>query len=202
MKRWLAQRQTAPRWMILAIAGLTIASFTLIYDKAHELDKEKQAVEIELWYERHPSGSINVLELRLLSAGVIFVNGGAAPFTKITKNLPLRRCTQRLCVQFSLCVAYSAPLRLCVKISPPLFGASTCLNALYSTPRCTQPRLYSTPRCTQPRLYSTAVVLNRLNFPTICPIPSAPAPCAIDALRPGSRIFPWLFGIHVYVEGV
>lgn len=63
MKRWLAQRQTAPRWMILAIAVLTIASFTLIYNKAHELDKEKQAGEIELWYERHPSGSINVLEI-------------------------------------------------------------------------------------------------------------------------------------------
>ena len=63
MRQWLAQRHTAPRWMILAIAVLTIASFVLIYDKAHELDKEKQAVEIELWYERHPSGSINVLEI-------------------------------------------------------------------------------------------------------------------------------------------
>jgi len=69
MKRWLAQRQTVPRWMILTIAVLTIASFALIYDKAHELDQEKQAVEIELWSERHPAGSINVLEI--LPAGTL-----------------------------------------------------------------------------------------------------------------------------------
>ncbi len=63
MKRWLIQRQTAPRWVILVIAVLTIVSFVVIYVKAYELDKEKQAAEIELWYERHPWGSINVLEI-------------------------------------------------------------------------------------------------------------------------------------------
>ncbi|MCP4604883.1 MAG: hypothetical protein GY847_30910 [Proteobacteria bacterium] len=63
MKQWLIQRQAIPRWVILVIAVLTIVSFVTIYVKAHELDKEKQAAGIELWYERHPLGSINVLEI-------------------------------------------------------------------------------------------------------------------------------------------
>ncbi len=55
MKQWMTRELVAPRWIILAIAVLSIVSFFTIYAKAHELDDELHSTKIELRKAKDPS---------------------------------------------------------------------------------------------------------------------------------------------------
>ena len=64
MKQWLTTKHPVPRWLMLAIAVFTIVSFLALYAGALNLDRERQALGVELWHERH-TGSYQPLEVPL-----------------------------------------------------------------------------------------------------------------------------------------
>lgn len=67
MKQWMTQKLIAPRWIFLAIVVLSIASFSALYVKAHDLDNKLHLTEIELKEAKSPYRLIWVLNIPFIA---------------------------------------------------------------------------------------------------------------------------------------
>jgi len=68
MKQWMTGELVVSRWVVLAIAALSIVSFSVLYAKAHELHSELHLTKAE---QRRQTGIISCPPLNIPIVGTL-----------------------------------------------------------------------------------------------------------------------------------